>query len=178
MRKFLLLIFLCSFTTAFSQTAKPAVTKTTIGYFNYDSLLVLIPGYKETADSVKTYRLEMVNKLAKEKAELARKQDESDSLSTVWSPLIRQLKQKELDDLKNNIKSDTKNLNAIDEVKLAPYEVKLTEASKKIALAKGYTATVDSKNSDDFVLWAAPGINFVNMTNDIYAELGISKTGK
>jgi hypothetical protein len=54
MQKFILLLAICISSFAIAQTPKPTVapiTKTVIGYFNYDSLLVLLPGYKEKADS-------------------------------------------------------------------------------------------------------------------------------
>ena len=80
MRNLFTLLLIFSTTISFAQTpssAKPkpaaaptqatttsVATKTVIAYFNYDSLLVLIPGYKEAADSVKYYKVEGDKELA------------------------------------------------------------------------------------------------------------------
>jgi Skp family chaperone for outer membrane proteins len=174
MRNIFLLFSIFSFSFSFAQTPKTSTAaKNIIGYFNYDSLLNILPGYKETADSVKNYKQNKNSQLIDEKVELKSKSKEYDSLKNEWTPLIRKLKLQELADIKNKIKSDSLHLNTIEGAKFEPYEIKLTEAAKKIALSKGYTAVVDSKNASDFVTWADPGISFVNMTKDICAELQI-----
>ncbi len=79
MRNLFLLLFIFSATISFAQAPSSATTtslptKTVIGYFNYDSVLVLIPEYKEAADSAKIYKealdkqqLVMENELDKKK---------------------------------------------------------------------------------------------------------------
>jgi Skp family chaperone for outer membrane proteins len=158
-------------TPAIQAAISSSTTKISIGYLNYDSLLLLIPGYKETADTIKTYR----DQLLKFHGEVKRKQNEYDSLNQVWSPPISKLKEQEITDLKERVKLFDSQLDSTENAKLTPYELKLTAAIDRIAKAKGYSAALDSEVGDAFIVCTSSRMNFINMTAEICEELKIQK---
>jgi Skp family chaperone for outer membrane proteins len=166
---FLLLgVFIFSF--LFAQTSKPA-DKITIGYFNYDSVLVLLPGYKEMADTFKICN-EQVEKMQNE---IKSKQEFYDANYYQLKPKARPVIEEELKDLRARLNIFKRYNDSIQQVKLVRFELKLTEAINKIAQTKGYATVLNSKTPGDFVLWAEPGINFVDVTSEICRLFQIDK---
>lgn len=180
MRKLFLLLIIISATVSFAQTPQPATptppaTKTVIGYFNYDSLLVLIPGYKAAVDSAKLSKKDTDTELYNMEATLALKQYEYDSLKHHWSPVIESIKEHEINDIKARIAEYKTSFPPYkpDPILLLKSELKITAAANKIAKEKGYSAVINSKNSSDGIICTSSSMHFVNMTKDICAELGI-----
>jgi Skp family chaperone for outer membrane proteins len=169
MRKILLLLAISL--SAFASAQTTPVAKTVIGYCNFDSILNLMPVYRSAADSVKKCD-DIFNMM---QGELFRKSHEFDSLNLQWSPPIRAIKQKEIDDLKTNIENFKLQVKKIYGEKMALCELKLTDVVQKIATEKNYAAVLDSEISDAFAMWSAPGTSFVNITKDVCAQLGIPK---
>jgi hypothetical protein len=101
-----------------------------------------------------------------------RKGAEYDSLWTKWSMPIRAIKQQEILDLQQRIHDYIPPKFPFNTI---AFDMKLIDAVNKIAKAKGYSAVLDSKTSDAFVLWSTPGIDYINITSEICEELKIRK---
>ena len=101
-----------------------------------------------------------------------KKEHEYDSLKLDMSPLIKALKEKEIEDISLNLKEfrlwllQKKHTTDV-------YDKLITDAANKIAKANGYSAVLDSVVSDAFIMWSTPQAEFVNITKDVCTELGI-----
>jgi outer membrane protein len=166
MKKFLRIAVAALFIAALPHVAK-AQTKaspTAVAHLDLDSLLDIMPEMKRASDSAATYYKMLEDQLYKMQVELNRKMNEYDSLSKNWSPLIKSLKEKEAQDLQQNIQANYR-------AKLVePIFAKITAAVKDVAVAKGYRYVIDSSKTTGVVLYASPTDDIFN---DVRIKLGI-----
>jgi outer membrane protein len=176
MKKFLRIAVAALFIAALPHVAK-AQTKaspTAVAHLDLDSLLDIMPEMKRASDSAATYYKMLEDQLYKMQVELNRKMNEYDSLSKNWSPLIKSLKEKEAQDLQQNIQAFQQSA----QVDYANYRAKLVEpifakitaAVKDVAVAKGYRYVIDSSKTTGVVLYASPTDDIFN---DVRIKLGI-----
>lgn len=161
---------------AFPHAAK-AQTKAspaTVAHFDLDSLLGIMPAMQKASDSAAAYYSQLENQLYSMQAELQRKYDIYDSLKDKMSPLIRGIKEKEINDLQNNIQifqqkaqQDYANLRA---QLVEPIYNSIIKAAKEVAIARGYRYVIDSSKTAGVILYASPTDDIFN---DVRIKLGI-----
>ena len=155
-----------------SQTVAKA-TPTTVAHLDLDSLLKIMPAFTKATDSANAYQTYLENQLYSLQVEYARKTHEYDSLEKVWSPLIKGLRAKEIQDLENNIQSFQQLAqDELTQVRSSLYEPifeKVDSAVKAIAIARGYKIVLDSTKGQG-VLYASPSDDIFT---DVRIKLGI-----
>lgn len=145
-----------------------------IGWFNYDSLLQEMPGYKATVDSAAMHKWESMQAMNSYRNELALKRYRYDSLHTEWHPVFQLTQAAYIRDLeayaaKYELES-AKESARLDSL-VATYPLRLAEAAKKIALKNGYSAVVNARTTEEMVTWSAPGTTFIDLTTEIITAL-------
>lgn len=155
--------------------AQAKATPSAVAHFNLDSLLNVMPDFKKAQDDAQLYYKSLENQLMKMKMELDRKMNEYDSLSPTWSGLIKSLKEKEIVDLQQNMEAfqmsaqqDFANKRA---ELLKPIYEKIRNASKAVAVRRGYKYVIDSSQSSAIVIYSSPADDIFM---DMVKELGIT----
>lgn len=147
-----------------------------IGYISSSALVESMPEAKKAQSEVeaiaKTYR-EQLEKMQKE-LETKYKAYEAE-VKKGMSDALRDVKEKELQSLQNNImttqqSAEEKVANKREEL-LAPITLKADKAMKEVAKEKGYTYVFDSDNSG--LVYAPDGDNILSL---VRAKLGIKET--
>ncbi len=163
MKKYLLIAVTALFLVAVPRVAKaqaPAkAAPTAVAHLDLDSLLGIMPAFKSASDSAAMFYKELEKQLYTMTMEYERKMAEYDSLGKTMSPLIKALKEKEINDIQQNIQAFQQMAqeaftNRRAEL-LAPVFKSIQKAVKDVAIAKGYTYVVDSSQSASVVLYAA-----------------------
>ncbi len=150
-KKVMLIVCVLSL-TAFSGNAQK------IAHINFDSLISLMP----QMDSVRKVSQEFVKTLSaqleKMQLEFQTKYQDYMANKDKYTDLIKQIKEKELQDLQANIQdfqqSAQQEIQKKNEELGAPINKKARDAIKKVAMAKGYKYVLDT--STDNVLYFEP----------------------
>lgn len=147
-----------------------------MAHFSLDSLLEIMPEFKAASDSAQMYYKMLENQMVVMQMELERKLNEYDSLNKMWSPLIKQLKEKEITDLQNNIQafqmSAQQDFNNKRVQLVEPLYNKINKAAADVAKEKGYKYVIDSSKSAGVVIYADPADDILDA---VRIKLGIPK---
>ncbi len=166
------LLLIPAFACCMIATAQTTTVK--IGWFDFDSVLQEMPGYKATVDSAAMYKWESTQALNSYRNELALKRYRYDSLHTEWHPVFQLTQAAYIRDLeaysaKYEVES-AKELARLDSL-VAAYPVRLAEAAKKIALKNGCSVVINTRTREEMVTWSAPETTFIDLTSEIVAAL-------
>jgi hypothetical protein len=160
------LICLAIFSSACAQKKK-------VGFYNHDSLLLLMPGYQSCLDSTKMLYDSMkvvVDMMEKEKTA---KQRETDSCQKKDSPLIHSLRLEQLRQIQENIDQYKHvvplEIRADDSLRRAPYEQRLADAKNKAASEAG--CDVAYKESVAKSKYKPEEAEFIDLNNSIAEKL-------
>ncbi|MDX2002630.1 MAG: OmpH family outer membrane protein [Chitinophagales bacterium] len=143
MKKVLIaLVVLCSF--AFSNNA---VAQNKFGHINFQELIVLLPEYKTSEDSLRKFAQGLENKLQQLQAEYQKKVQEYQSAANM-TEVAREIKLDEINALEQKIvalQGDAEQqLQAKESSLLKPLQEKLVNAVKAVAKESGYTYVFDT----------------------------------
>jgi Skp family chaperone for outer membrane proteins len=149
-------------------------TTVKIGWFDFDSVLQEMAGYKATVDSAAMHKWESTQAMNSYRNELASKQYRYDSLHIEWHPVFQLTQAAYLRDLeaylaKYEVES-AKESARLDSL-VAAYPVRLAEAAKKIALKNGCSVVLNALNAKEQAIWSAPGTTFIDLTAELIAEI-------
>ncbi|GAB4137286.1 MAG: hypothetical protein Fur0041_11990 [Bacteroidia bacterium] len=151
-------------------TAPQTANAQKIAHFDLDSLLEIMPAFQKASDSAAAYYKMLENQLVVMQMEYERKLNEYDSLNKTWSTLIKQLKEKEIYDLQQNIQafqaSAQQDFANKQKQLVEPIYNDINKAVKEIAKEKGYKYVLDSSKAAGVVLYADP-------TDDIFELLRV-----
>ena len=145
-----------------------------IGHLNYDSLTSMMP----QTDSVKKVMADFVDQLKKildgYQNDLKTKYDDYQANVDKWTPLIKGVKEKELQDAQQRIQEFQTNaqteIQKKNEQLVKPINEKAKKAIKAVALEKGYKMILDSGLEN--VLYAEPSDDIMPL---VKLKLGIKK---
>lgn len=161
----LLLVSVPKFAQAQTKAAPCAVA-----HIDLDSLLDIMPAFKKASDSAQAYYAQLEQQMYTMNMELQRLGNEYDSLNKSWQPLIKQMKEKTIYDLQQNIQAfqqraqeDYTNFRS---QLLIPIFNEIQKAVKEVAIARGYKYVLDSSKSATVVLYAAD-------SEDIFTDVRI-----
>lgn len=162
---FLLMTVLCGLTSAVSAQQKFA-------HINSNELLGMMPGVDSVQIKVEKYAEELQNTYMTLITEFQNKSQEFEANQANYSDLIRQSKQRELENLRERI-IDFQNMAEEDLMQhenklLSPIIEKAQNAIQEVAQEKGYTYVFDSGMGA--VLYAAPSENIMSL---VKTKLGI-----
>lgn len=145
MKKFLLLIVaavLLSVSAVDAQSAK-------YGHVNSDEILKAMPGIDSLQIKLTAFQTDLQNMYQSMVSEYQTKQDKYDREVGTMSSAVRQVREKELDDLKNRIQefqSNAQNDLEDKQYELAkPFQDSIQNAINKVAKDHGFTYIFDTK---------------------------------
>ncbi len=169
MRRFLqvslLMIVLCGFTTNVSAQQK-------LAHINSNELLEMMPGMDSVQIKVEQYAKELQDTYMTLVTEFQNKSQEFEANQATFSDLIRQSKQRELENLRERIiefqEMAEQDLMDHENKMLNPIIEKARKAIADVAEEKGYTYVLDSGMGS--VLYSAPSENIMS---EVKAKLGI-----
>jgi len=131
--------------TAFTATAQKAQK---IGHINFPELIQMMPGQDSINAAYEAYAKGLDNQLATMQAELENKQMEYEANQTTMSNIIRQTKEKELQDLYNRLvefnQSAQQDLTNYEAELLDPLITKARKAVDEVAKENGYTYVLNT----------------------------------
>lgn len=172
-----LVLMLAAIPSSVSAQGKAAASP--VAHFDLDSILDVMPEFKKASDEAAVYYKELENQLIVMQGELDRKLAEYDSLNKTWTGLIKSLREKEINDLQQNIQAFQMNAQNAFSAKraelLQPIYDKIKAAVKAVALRKGYKYVIDSSKSSSVVMYASPADDIFM---DLVKELGITLPAK
>jgi len=182
MRTLIVIPFLSLFIllSAFSEKKSfyfPTTVKK-VGVYDRDSILEASPAYHNALDSAASYQKILDQQLGFMKDGLTRKQNEFNTDSLQWSPLVRELKRKEIADSKNNILAFTEQAGEdfiiYKEHLINPINDYITFSANDLANKKRLDAVLD-KNELIGYQAANPSAKVINVTNEMKVKLRIPK---
>lgn len=173
MKNFVKILTVVALIIVFSS-ASNAQNALKIGYIDFNTLIAAMPGVDSVKIKLQKYQQTLTDQLDAMRAEFENKYLDYQSQSASMSDLIKQTKEKELQDLQGRIDGfQTKaqqDLQAKQQELLAPIVEKAKSAIKEVAKENKYTYVLNS--IEDVVLYNEP-------TDDLMAlvkkKLGISK---
>ncbi len=147
-----------------------------VAHFSMDSILAIMPEMKKAREDAQAYYKTLETQLTKMQIELERKYAEYDSLKDKISPLIKAIKEKEINDQQTSIQAFQQNAqseyaNYLDGL-VKPIFDKIYNAARDVAKAKGYKYVLDSSKSKEIVIYADP---LDDIFEDVRIKLGIPK---
>jgi outer membrane protein len=158
---------------AFSS-ASNAQNAQKIGYIDFNTLIAAMPGVDSVKIKLQKYQQTLTDQLDAMRAEFENKYLDYQSQSASMSDLIKQTKEKELQDLQGRIDGfQTKaqqDLQAKQQELLQPIVDKAKSAIKEVARENKYTYVLNS--IEDVVLYKEPGDDVMDL---VKKKLGISK---
>ena len=158
---------------AFSS-ASNAQNAQKIGYIDFNTLIAAMPGVDSVKIKLQKYQQTLTDQLDAMRAEFENKYLDYQSQSSSMSDLIKQTKEKELQDLQGRIDGfQTKaqqDLQAKQAELLQPIVDKAKAAIKEVAKENKYTYVLNA--IEDVVLYKEPGDDVMEI---VKKKLGISK---
>jgi Skp family chaperone for outer membrane proteins len=174
-----LVVLLSSFTDqASNATFCYAPKAKLVGVYDRDSLLNDIPAYRQEMDSIiaqkrlmDTQRLLMYEELAKKRSDFFRD-------SATMSPVIKELKLREIDAIRMNIAQFSfyinQDLNSRVAANTSRFDDLLKSSAAAVAKSKGFEMVLDKKELIEYKKTNSP-VKTKNVTNDMRVQLGINK---
>jgi hypothetical protein len=150
----------------------------TIGVYDHDSVLNAMPSYRQALVEDSSYRKMNEQQLASIKNEFSRKQYEFNRDSSLWDslPLIKELKRKEIADLKVNMGLFIQQIDEDAEMHkkglLDPLNQKIVATANDLAKKKKYYAIVNKTELPGYLVMY-PNAKVINVTAEITTKLGI-----
>lgn len=142
MKRYLILLFICSILSIHANAHKSPG----IAVYNVDSVMVILPEYKEVLDAYIQFDSLLNSMDLQIEKEYRQKINEFNNDSTKWSPMIREIKRKEITDLGENIREFREQAYIEREEKKrslrSPLERKIAEAAAIIGKEKGFLAVI------------------------------------
>ncbi|MBI2968046.1 MAG: OmpH family outer membrane protein [Bacteroidetes bacterium] len=143
-----------------------------VAVVHVDSILLQMPSVQAAQKSAQDYLSQLENEVGKMQEEYNRKAEEFIKDSASYSPLIKDTKLKELNDLRQRIsdfqvKAQQDYRNKQSEL-FKPVMDTVQKAIKKVAVAKGYSVVLD--RSQGIVLYSSDA---VDIYRDVIKELGL-----
>lgn len=173
MKRFVFLFLLIAFVSpAFGQ----APVKFKVAALNVDSLLDIMPEMQAASDSLTALQKRIDLQLQDMKDLLAQKEYEYDSITKLhlWSPLITALKEKQIEDMRQNIKEietfADEQYEARRKELFDPVMKKINAAAAVVAREKGYACVLDVSEEAGIVLYYDEAYN---ITADVCVKLGL-----
>lgn len=156
----------------FSASDIYAQKKDKFGHIDSNELLKLMPGRDSIVAQITEYATTLQNQLKGMESELQIKYDDYTTNADKWTPLIKQTKEKEIQDIQIRIetfqKSAEEDLQQKQGELLQPIIDKAKAAIESVAKTNGYTYVFDAGLG--ILLYAEPSDNILPL---VKAELGI-----
>jgi len=154
--------------------AQTKASPSAVAHIDLDSLLDIMPEMKKASDSAQQYYNMLEQQMYSMQSELDRKLAEYDSLQTKWSPLIKGIKEREMQQLQTNIQqfqqqAQTDYANRRAQL-VEPIFTSIKKAVKDVAIAKGYKYVLDSSKTTGVVLYSSDADDIFN---DVRVKLNI-----
>ena len=154
--------------------AQTKASPTAVAHIDLDSILDIMPEMKKASDSAQLYYNMLEQQMYSMQSELDRKLAEYDSLKLTWSPLIKSIKERDLQQLQTNIQqfqqqAQTDYANRRAQL-MNPIITTIKKAIKDVAIARGYKYVIDSSESSAIVLYASDADDIFN---DVRIKLNI-----
>jgi hypothetical protein len=146
----LLLIFLPVF-LLFTSFSDGKVKK--VGVYDQDSVLMSMTDYKNVLDSIERTKAQLPFMVKNAESELERKQKEFDSLHIHWSPLIKSLKQKEINDLREQVlylKGGTTLISDLKEELTSPFLLRIQIITDQLLMNGSYDAVLNKQSLESY----------------------------
>jgi len=173
MKNFVKILTVVAVIIAFSS-ASNAQNALKIGYIDFNTLIAAMPGVDSVKIKLQKYQQTLTDQLDAMRAEFENKYLDYQSQSASMSDLIKQTKEKELQDLQSRIDGfQTKaqqDLQAKQAELLQPIVDKAKAAIKEVAKENKYNYILNS--IEDVVLYKEPGDDVMDL---VKKKLGISK---
>ena len=149
-----------------------------VAHIDRDSLLRIMPEYKTITDSLSRYSLSVQRTMISMEEEYGRKMGELDSLRKSLSPLMVQLREKQLADMQQNYaafsQAAEQEMMTIQNNLVTPLFKKVDDAIAAVAKEKGYTYVLDSSEGG-MVLYSRPEDDIFNL---VCLKLGVTPPAK
>lgn len=165
--------------SAFMLASSFAFAQQKIGYVNSEELILSMPEAKKADADINTFAKTYQDQLTKLQSELETKYKayEAAAKAKTLSEAMRDVKEKELNDLQNSIQTTQQNAeekiaNKRKEA-LGPITEKADKAIQEVAKEKGYSFILDA--SAGSIIYATPADNILK---DVQAKLGIKATAE
>lgn len=146
-----------------------------VAHLDLDSLLRIMPDYQKVKDSLTNYSIAVQKTLLGMEIEYERKARELDSLRPTLSPLMIQLREKQLADMQQNYaafaQAAEQEAQIIQINLVGPLYDKIQKAIADVAKEKGYKYVLDSSKGGQ-VLYADPADDIFDA---VRIKLGIPK---
>lgn len=146
-----------------------------VAHLSLDSLLKIMPDYQKVKDSLTNYSIAVQKTLLGMEIEYERKARELDSLRPTLSPLMIQLREKQLADMQQNYaafaQAAEQEATIIQINLIGPLYDKIQKAIADVAKEKGYKYVLDSSEGGQ-VLYADPADDIFDA---VRIKLGIPK---
>lgn len=130
-----------------------------VAHINLDSLLKIMPEYQKVKDSLTNYSISVQRTMLGMEDEFVRKSNELDSLRKTLSPLMIQLREKQLADMQQNYaafaQAAEQEAMVIQNSLVGPLYAKIEKAIGDVAKEKGYKYVLDSSKGGP-VLFSSP----------------------
>lgn len=172
----LAVLFVATFAVAPQAQAQTAPT---IGYTDYELIIVQMPEYRSLQQQLQQQAETDQEELAAMEQNIQQKFADYQDQSGVLSPEARQTREQEIVQLQTDLQQDQqRRLQALDQRQnelLQPLLEQLQTAIDKVATARGLQLVLSSRVSTEPVILFA-GSNTVDVTAEVMSELGISMT--
>jgi outer membrane protein len=149
-----------------------------VGYTNVDYVLSQLPDSKQIESELKTYRTQLESQLQTKYKDFQAKADDYKTNGEKMSEVIRQDKEKELQNMQTSIQEFEKNAEASMQKKqqtlLAPVLEKIQKTIKDVAKENGYTYVfnTDAGYQTTPIILSAPDED--NISNLVLKKLGVT----
>jgi len=160
------------------QAGASAQAQLKVGYTNVDYVLSQLPDSKQIESELKTYRTQLESQLQIKYKEFQAKADDYKTKGPDMSELIKQDKEKELQNMQTSIQEFEKNAEASMQKKqqtlLAPVLEKIQKTIKDVAKENGYTYVfnTDAGYQTTPIILSAPDED--NISNLVLKKLGVT----
>ncbi|MEP0545905.1 MAG: OmpH family outer membrane protein [Rhodothermales bacterium] len=167
------------FASAFAAPAAQAQSTPTIGYTDYELIIVQMPEYRTLQQTLQAQAQKDQQELAAQEQAIQQKFAEYQDQSGVLSPEARQTREQEIVQMQTDLQQDQqRRLQGLDRQQnelLQPLLEKLQVAIDEVATARGLQLVLSSRVSTEPVILFA-GANTVDVTAEVMSKLGISMT--
>lgn len=170
------LFFAIAFVLVLAGASAQAQLK--VGYTNMDYLLTQVPEHKQIESELKTYQSQLENQLQAKYKEFQTKADDYKNTVANMSEIIKQDKEKELQNMQTSIQEFEKNADASLQKKrqtlLAPVIEKIQKTIKDVAKENGYTYVfnTDAGYQTTPIILSAPEED--NISNLVLKKMGVT----
>ena len=165
--------------TAFAAPVAQAQTAPTIGYTDYELIIVQMPEYRTLQTTLQAQAQKDQQELAAKEQAIQQKFAEYQDQSGVLSPEARQTREQEIVQMQTDLQTDQqRRLQGLDRQQnelLQPLLEQLQVAIDEVATARGLQLVLSSRVSTEPVILFA-GANTVDVTAEVMSKLGISMT--